>query len=218
VTTPNSTTGVFHLKQPFADFNYVVAFPQTAPVPPSKDKGSNYQKHPLSTGPYKFASYQLNKHYTLVPNPQWNPSWDPQVKQLASKIIVNLNVNANGIGNRLIARGTRMGQAGSGVQAAAKARILSSPNLEAEELKDPKVNTWLAVIQKTASQSAKNSYAQQVGIQVMKDAALLPAVYSKGLLYRSPKLTTSTSRVTTRCMTTACLASSHRNVHDRRIK
>ena len=123
---------MFHLNQPFADFNYVVAFPQTAPVPPSKDTGANYQLHPQSTGPYKFQSYQLNKQYTLVPNPQWNPSWDPQVKQLASKIIVNLNVNANDIDNRLLAGDIQMDQAGSGVQAAARARILSTPLAQGE--------------------------------------------------------------------------------------
>ena len=86
IQTPDPTTIVFQLKQPFADFNYVVAFPQTAPVPPAKDTGTNYQLHPMSTGPYMFQSYQLNKQYTLVPNPQWNPSWDPQVAQHASKI------------------------------------------------------------------------------------------------------------------------------------
>jgi peptide/nickel transport system substrate-binding protein len=132
VTTPNASTVVFQLKQPFADFNYVVAFPQTAPVPPDKDTGANYQLHPLSTGPYKFASYQLNKQYTLVPNPQWKASWDPQVKQLASKIIVNLNVNAADIDNRLLAGDIQMDQAGSGVQAAARARILSTPSLKAK--------------------------------------------------------------------------------------
>ena len=131
ITTPDPTTIVFQLKQPFADFNYVVAFPQSAPVPPAKDTGTNYQLHPLSTGPYMFQSYQLNKQYTLVPNPQWNASWDPQVKQLPSKIIVNLNVNANDIDNRLLAGDIQVDQAGSGVQAAARARILSSPSLKA---------------------------------------------------------------------------------------
>jgi peptide/nickel transport system substrate-binding protein len=131
IDTPDPTTIVFHLKQPFASFNYVVAFPQTAPVPPAKDKGTNYQLHPLSTGPYMFQSYQLNKQYTLVPNPQWNPSWDPQVKQLPSKIIVNLNVNANDIDNRLLAGDIQVDQAGTGVQAAARARILSSSSLKA---------------------------------------------------------------------------------------
>ena len=131
IDTPNATTIVFHLNQPFADFNYVVAFPQTAPVPPNMDKGTNYQLHPQSTGPYKFQSYQLNKQLTLVPNPQWNPSWNPQVKQLASKIIVNLNVNANDIDNRLLAGDIQMDVAGTGVQAAARAHILSSTSLKA---------------------------------------------------------------------------------------
>ena len=131
IQTPDPTTIVFQLKQPFADFNYVVAFPQTAPVPPAKDTGTNYQLHPLSTGPYMFQSYQLNKQYTLVPNPQWNPSWDPQVKQLPSKIIVNLNVNANDIDNRLLAGDIQVDQAGTGVQSAARARVLSSSSLKA---------------------------------------------------------------------------------------
>jgi peptide/nickel transport system substrate-binding protein len=128
ITTPNPLTVVFHLNRPFADFNYVVAFPQTAPVLPSADNGAKYQLHPLSTGPYKFQSYALNKQYVLVPNPAWKPSWDPQVKQLASKIIVNLNVNAADIDSRLIAGDIQMDQSGSGVQAAARARILSSPS------------------------------------------------------------------------------------------
>jgi peptide/nickel transport system substrate-binding protein len=146
IDTPNSTTIVFHLNQPFADFNYVVAFPQTAPVPPSKDKGANYQLHPLSTGPYKFQSYQLNKQYTLVPNPEWNPSWNPQVKQLASKIIVNLNVNANDIDNRLLAGDIQMDQAGSGVQAAARARILSTPSLKANSDDPINAHEWFYYI------------------------------------------------------------------------
>ncbi len=95
IDTPNATTIVFHLAAPFADFHYVVAFPKTAPVPPSTDTGSNYQLHPLSTGPYMFQSYPLNKQLTLVPNPYWNPATDPNAKQLASKIVVNLNVNAD---------------------------------------------------------------------------------------------------------------------------
>jgi peptide/nickel transport system substrate-binding protein len=141
IQTPNASTIVFNLKEPFADFNYVTAFPQTAPVPPAKDTGTNYQLKPLSTGPYMISSYQLNKQYTLVPNPQWNPSWNPQVKQLASKVIVNLNVNANDIDNRLLAGDIQMDQAGSGVQAAARARILSSNTLKANS--DDPVNGFM---------------------------------------------------------------------------
>jgi peptide/nickel transport system substrate-binding protein len=131
IDTPDATTIVFHLAKPFADMNYVAAIPQTAPVPKSKDKGANYQLDPVSSGPYMFQSYQLNKQYTLVKNPNWNPALNPQVKQLADKIVVNLNANANDIDNRLIAGGIQMDQAGTGVQSAGRARILSSPNLKA---------------------------------------------------------------------------------------
>lgn len=83
------------------------------------------------TGPYMFQSNQPDKQYTLVRNPRWNQSWNPQVKQLADKIVVNIGVNANDIDSRLIAGDIQMDQAGTGVQAAARARILSTPSLKA---------------------------------------------------------------------------------------
>jgi peptide/nickel transport system substrate-binding protein len=132
VSTPNATTVVFHLAHPFADFNYVAAIPQSAPVPPNKDTGANYQLHPISTGPYKFQSYQLNKQLVLVPNTFWNPATDPNAKQLASKITVTMNMNANDVDNRLLAGDLDVDMAGTGVQAAARAKILSSPTLKSQ--------------------------------------------------------------------------------------
>jgi peptide/nickel transport system substrate-binding protein len=129
VETPNPTTIVFHLQKPFADFDYVVALPQTVPVPPDKDTGANYQLHPVSTGPYKFQSYQLDKQFTLVKNPHWNAATDPHRKQLASKFVFNLNVNADTIDNNLIHNFAELDMAGTGVQAAARAQILTSPSL-----------------------------------------------------------------------------------------
>jgi peptide/nickel transport system substrate-binding protein len=78
-----------------------------------------------------FQSYQLNKQATLVPNPQWNPATDPNAKQAASKIIVNMNVSAADIDNRLLAGDIGVDSAGAGVQPAAQARILSSPTAKA---------------------------------------------------------------------------------------
>ena len=103
IDTPNATTLVFHLQAPFPDLPYVLAFPNTAPVLPSADTGSNYQLHPLSTGPYMFKSYTLNKQLVMVDNPNWNPATDPNAKQLATQIVVNLNVNQADIDNNLIA-------------------------------------------------------------------------------------------------------------------
>jgi peptide/nickel transport system substrate-binding protein len=132
IDTPDATTVVFHLAKPFADFNYVTAIPQTAPVPPNKDTGAKYQLHPWSTGPYKFQSYQLNKQLTLVPNTFWNPATDPVAKQLVGKITMTMNMNANDIDNRLLAGDLDVDAAGSGVQAAARAKILSNNTLKAQ--------------------------------------------------------------------------------------
>ena len=132
VQTPNSTTVVFHLAKPFADFNYVTAIPQSAPVPPNKDTGANYQLHPISTGPYMFQSYQINKQLTMVPNPHWNPATDPNAKQLPSKIVLTFNVNPNDVDNRLLAGDIQVDLPGTGVQAAARTKILTTPSLKTQ--------------------------------------------------------------------------------------
>ena len=130
VQTPNPNTIVFYLAHPFADFNYVTAIPQTVPVPPGKDTGADYQRHPVSTGPYMFASYQLNKQFTLVKNPNWDPATDPNRKQLADTMVFNLNVHPDMIDANLMHNFAQVDQGGFGVQAAARAQILASPQLK----------------------------------------------------------------------------------------
>ena len=131
IDTPNATTIVFHLQSAFPDLPYVLAFPNSAPVLQSADTGSNYQLHPLSTGPYMFKNYTLNKQLTLVPNPQWNPATDPNATQLPSQIIMNLNVNQADIDNRLIHGDIQVDSAGTGLAAAGRAQVLASPTLKA---------------------------------------------------------------------------------------
>jgi ABC-type transport system substrate-binding protein len=145
VTTPNPTTVVFHLNQPFADFNYVVAIPQSTPVEPSWDtgahSGANFQLDPESTGPYQVQSYTLNKQLTLVPNKYWNAATDPQARQLVSKIIVKMNVNQSTVDQNLLANDAQLDLHGLGVQSAAKDTILTSPALKADS--DDPVNGFL---------------------------------------------------------------------------
>lgn len=131
IDTPNATTLVFHLQSPFPDLPDVLSFPSSAPVLQSKDTGTNYQLHPLSTGPYMFKNYTLNKQLTLVPNPNWNPATDPDAKQLASQIIVNLNVSQADIDNRVIHGDIQVDSAGTGLAAAGRAQVLANPTLKA---------------------------------------------------------------------------------------
>jgi hypothetical protein len=41
----------------------------------------------------------------------------------------------------------------------------------------------------TNDETTRNSYTSKIDLQVMKDAGILPEVYAKPLLYRSPQLT-----------------------------
>jgi peptide/nickel transport system substrate-binding protein len=136
ITTPNATTIQFHLVAPFSDFNYVVANPESTPVQPSWDTGQHggarFELHPESTGPYEFRSYTLNKQLTLVPNPYWNPATDPEVRQLVSKIIVNMGMKAATVDSNLLAHRADIDLAGSGVRPATQAKILSTPSLKAD--------------------------------------------------------------------------------------
>jgi peptide/nickel transport system substrate-binding protein len=146
VTTPGPLTIEFHLQRPFADFDYVAALPQTIPVPPAKDTGAKYQLHPDSTGPYKFASYQLDKQFTLVKNPRWDPATDPNRHQLADEMVFNLNINAATIDNNLIHNFAQVDQTGTGVQAAARAQILASSSLKNNADDVPTDLAWFTYI------------------------------------------------------------------------
>lgn len=132
VTVKDDYTLVFHLKAPFAEFNELVSFSgQTAPVPADKDKGSRYNLHPLSSGPYKWeGDYQPGKGGTLVRNTNWDASTDPNRKALPEKITVEAGVNADEIDNRLMNGTLHVDLAGSGVQAAARQKILTDPKLK----------------------------------------------------------------------------------------
>lgn len=130
IDTPDPTTVVFHLQHPFADFDYLVSMPQTAPVPPAKDTGAKYQEHPVSSGPYMFSSYDPNKGFSLVKNPQWSAASDPNDKQLVNQINVEFNVQAADIDSRLLNGTLSLDLDGTGVQTAARAKILGQKRLQ----------------------------------------------------------------------------------------
>jgi peptide/nickel transport system substrate-binding protein len=81
-----------------------------------------------------------------VPNPAWNPATDPYDKQLASKIIVNLNVNQADIDNRLLAGDIQVDAQALGLGAAAKARVLASSELRANGDAPLTGRSWFAYL------------------------------------------------------------------------
>lgn len=77
VETPDANTLVIRLDKPFGDLPYYASFPLFTPIPESKDTRQNYEKSPMSTGPYKVDSYQPGTQLKLSRNTNWDPNTDP---------------------------------------------------------------------------------------------------------------------------------------------
>jgi peptide/nickel transport system substrate-binding protein len=129
VTTPDDRTVVFHLKRPFADFDQLAASPQTAPVPKSADTKLGYERHPVSTGPYRFERHVVGAGLTLVRNPEW--SHDPNRTALPDRIELTEKVAAADVDARLLAGTADADLAGAGVLPRTRATILASPDRRA---------------------------------------------------------------------------------------
>jgi peptide/nickel transport system substrate-binding protein len=149
-----------------------MALPATAPVPPGKDSGARYQQHPLSTGPYMFQTFTANQQLTLVRNPRWQPSYNPQVKQLLSKIVINLNVGSAGVDQQLLSGATDLDAGGSGVQDATRARVFASSALKANAddpltgtLQFAYLNTQVSPLDNVACRRAVEYAADKTAVQ-----------------------------------------------------
>jgi peptide/nickel transport system substrate-binding protein len=129
VTTPDDRTVVFHLKRPFAEFDHLAASPQTAPVPQAADTRLGYERHPLSTGPYRFERHVIGSGFTLVRNPRWKD--DPNRAALPDRIEVTEKVAAADVDARLLGGTADADLAGAGVQPKTRATLLASPEKKA---------------------------------------------------------------------------------------
>src|SRR4051812_48554035 len=132
IETPDETTIVFHLKQPFAEFDYLAQLPTTAPVPAAKDTGKKFTTHPISSGPYMWkGNVDVATGGTLVRNPNWDASTDPNRKALPDQIDVKLGLQADDLDNQIISGDQDVDIAGTGVQPAALPKVLQSKELSA---------------------------------------------------------------------------------------
>lgn len=146
IETPDDTTIVFHLSRAFAGFDYFAMLPSTMPVERSKDSGSDYKKHVVSTGPYMFGTNTLGKGFTLVRNPHWDPKTDPLRKALPNEFDVSLNVNADDIDQRLIAGDLDFEITGNGLQAAAQGKVVADQRLKANADNPASARLWYTAI------------------------------------------------------------------------
>ncbi|MFE9019469.1 ABC transporter substrate-binding protein [Streptomyces sp. NPDC007808] len=171
IETPDDTTIVFKLNRAFQEFDYLVATPQTAPVPKAKDKGIDYVKNIVSSGSYKFESYDEGKQAVLVRNENWDAKTDPLRKQYPDKIVVKLKVNSETI-DQDVQAGTAIDLGGTGVQAATQAKVVNDAALKANtdntyggRLVYMAINTQVAPFDKVECRKAVQYAIDKVSVQ-----------------------------------------------------
>lgn len=130
VQTPDDKTIVFNLASANSDFNYLLAMPSSSPVPAAKDQGAGYTNKPVSTGPYKVESFTAGKGATFVRNENWDPKTDTIRKGLPDKVSFTVTTNPDDMDQRLLSGDIDLAVDGTGVQQAAKNKILKDANLK----------------------------------------------------------------------------------------
>ena len=131
ITTPDDRTIVFHLKSAFSGFDYLGMLPGTIPVPKAKDTGVRYKETVVSSGPYKFESYEEGVSFVLVRNENWDAATDPNRPALPDRYEVSLGVEATDIDQQIINGSIHVDLAGTGVQPATLSQVLTDEALKA---------------------------------------------------------------------------------------
>ena len=175
IETPDDTTIIFHLKKPFAGFDYFAQLPATAPVPPAKDTGTAYKSHVMSSGPYMFKTVQPGKQYVLVRNPNWDAASDPLRKALPDQIEVALKQNQDDIDNRLLAGQLDVDVTGSGVAAQTQGKILADQALKANA--DNPVGARLWYLSVNGDVAPLNNVACRQAVQYATDKTSIQRAY-----------------------------------------
>lgn len=104
--TVSGNTIKFKLKASNSDFPYMLALPAASPVPNKTEggegyTGANYQKKPMSSGPFEISSYSKNKEVVFTRNKYWSQSTDTIRKPKVNKITLTVDTNANDVDQKL---------------------------------------------------------------------------------------------------------------------
>ncbi len=150
IETPDDRTIVFHLKEPFAGFDYLAQLT-------ADDAGAGGQGHgSASTATASSPPAPTSSPSSSRASPS---SWSATTsgtrapttnrKALPDEFDVSLNVNADDIDNRILSGDLDLDIAGTGVQPAALARVLNDPTLKAKTDNPTLARLWYTSINPT---------------------------------------------------------------------
>ncbi|MET8971914.1 ABC transporter substrate-binding protein [Streptomyces hydrogenans] len=132
VEAQDDRTLVFRLAEADSRFPYLLTMGATAPVPRQRDAAARYETRPLSSGPYRFDSYQPGRSLVLVRNDQWDPATDPLRKALPDRVELNISDEAAKVDEQLLAGTADLDASHAGLSQETATRVLGDPKLKAD--------------------------------------------------------------------------------------
>jgi peptide/nickel transport system substrate-binding protein len=91
IQTPDASTVIFRLKEPNANFLWLLSLGEIGIVP--RSAGPEFANHPVGTGPFQFESMREDENVILTPNPGYYDG-PPQVERVLFKIVPEAIVRA----------------------------------------------------------------------------------------------------------------------------
>ena len=123
VQTPDDRTIVFKLRRAMPEFPYILALPSSSPVPKAADTVGDYEKDPVSSGPYAVTSVDPVAGIVLDRNPEWDAATDPVRRALPDQVVVRTGLTGVQRDQALLAGSADVDITGTGVQPPTTARI-----------------------------------------------------------------------------------------------
>ncbi|MEE6257028.1 ABC transporter substrate-binding protein [Plantactinospora sonchi] len=93
LTVKDDRTLVFNFAKPHCDLPFALSLPTSVPVPKAQDTKTDYDRRPVSSGPYKIKEYARDTRFVLERNPNWDPNTDPLRHAYPDTIEVEIGPN-----------------------------------------------------------------------------------------------------------------------------
>ncbi|GAA3215891.1 ABC transporter substrate-binding protein [Dactylosporangium siamense] len=148
LSTPDPKTLKFVFNKPHCDLPFAASLPATAPLPPAKDTGTDYDKQPLSSGPYKLTKNEAGTRLTFERNTFWDPATDAMRHQYPDAYVYEFGANPVTQTNRIIADSGADASAVSfnGVDSSLVSKVVNDPALKARTLQEPTPSEYTLTI------------------------------------------------------------------------
>jgi peptide/nickel transport system substrate-binding protein len=101
--TAEGNTITFTFPKAQCETPYAVAMPTSAPVPAAKDTKGDYDRKPVSSGPYMIKEHKYDSFIDFVRNPNWDPATDPIRNAYPDAIRAEFGIDAETSSNRIVA-------------------------------------------------------------------------------------------------------------------